>query len=148
MILLLFAHLAHTVRHPWSGLQCRMRCARPLRRLAVLLLLLVGAAALWQRRSAGATPDKPEPSWPPFEPTAPTATPRAAAPAAQTWVDSQMKWVAPVDGGCPDGYPIKANDNSGIFHVPGGRFYARTMPERCYATAADALTDGYRQAKA
>ena len=59
-----------------------------------------------------------------------------------------MKWVAPVDGGCPDGFPIKANDNSGIFHVPGGRFYDRTVPERCYATADDALADGYRQAKA
>ena len=63
-------------------------------------------------------------------------------------VDSQMKWVAPVASGCPDGYPIKANDNSGIFHVPGGRVYERTVPERCYATAQDALADGYRQAKA
>jgi len=108
---------------------------------------------VWQRRSAGATPHKPEPSWPPFEPAtaaaAPApAAPAASAPAAQTWVDSQMKWVAPVDGGCPDGYPIKANDNSGIFHIPGGRFYDRTVPERCYAAAADALADGYRQAKA
>lgn len=57
-------------------------------------------------------------------------------------------WVVPVDGRCPDGYPIKANDNSGIFHVPGGRFYDRTVPERCYADAADAEADGYRRAKA
>ena len=47
-----------------------------------------------------------------------------------------------------DGYPIKANDNSGIFHVPGGRFYARTVTERCYANSADAVRDGYRPAKA
>jgi hypothetical protein len=58
-------------------------------------------------------------------------------------------WVEPFDdGSCPDGYPIKANDNSGIFHVPGGRFYERTVPERCYADRADAEADGYRAAKA
>ncbi len=56
--------------------------------------------------------------------------------------------MPPVDGQCPDGYPIKANDNSGIFHVPGGRFYERTVPERCYADAHDAEADGYRRAKA
>ncbi|MDO8363137.1 MAG: hypothetical protein Q7V88_09580 [Actinomycetota bacterium] len=58
------------------------------------------------------------------------------------------RWVLPVAGQCPPGYPVKANDNSGIFHVPGGRFYARTVPERCYAESADAVADGYRQAKA
>ena len=58
------------------------------------------------------------------------------------------RWVAPADGECPSGYPVKANDSSGIFHVPGGRFYARTIPERCYASAEDAIADGYRPAKA
>ena len=43
---------------------------------------------------------------------------------------------------------MKANDNSKIFHVPGGRFYARTVAERCYADAQDAVADGYRPAKA
>jgi hypothetical protein len=43
---------------------------------------------------------------------------------------------------------VKANDNSGIYHVPGGRFYDRTVAERCYANADDALADGYRPAKA
>jgi hypothetical protein len=71
-------------------------------------------------------------------PTEPAATPAAAAPL----------WVGPVDGACPDGYPVKANDNSGIYHVPGGRFYDRTVAERCYANADDALADGYRPAKA
>ena len=40
-----------------------------------------------------------------------------------------------------------ANADSGIFHVPGGMSYDRTVPERCYATAADAEADGFRQAK-
>jgi hypothetical protein len=56
-------------------------------------------------------------------------------------------WVAPVDGACPSGYPIKGKSNSRIYHSPGGRFYDRTVPERCYASAADAEADGYRAAK-
>ena len=43
---------------------------------------------------------------------------------------------------------MKANDNSGIYHLPGGRFYERTVPERCYAAAEGAEADGYRRAKA
>lgn len=103
--------------------------------------------ALRKRRQSKPVAAKPTPSWPPFEPA---RSPDSTAPVGFTepLIDSQMKWVAPVDGGCPGGYPIKANDNSGIFHVPGGRFYERTVPERCYATADDALADGYRQAKA
>ena len=61
---------------------------------------------------------------------------------------SERRWLDPVDGACPDGYPVKANDNSGIYHVPGGRFYDRTVPERCYANTDDAEADGYRAAKA
>ena len=57
-------------------------------------------------------------------------------------------WVPPIDGGCPNGHPVKVNARSGIFHVPGGRSYDRTVPDRCYATAADAEADGYRRAKA
>lgn len=57
-------------------------------------------------------------------------------------------WTEPLDdGSCPLSHPIKANDNSGIFHVPEGRFYARTNPERCYSDAPAATADGYRQAK-
>jgi hypothetical protein len=58
------------------------------------------------------------------------------------------RWVAPEKGACPTGFPVKANDSSRIFHVPGGRFYDRTVPERCYANADDAAADGYRAAKA
>ncbi len=74
---------------------------------------------------------------------APTSTPSEARVAAPT-----SRWVAPNDGDCPAGYPIKVNESSGIFHVPGGRFYARTAADRCYANADDAIADGYRPAKA
>jgi hypothetical protein len=76
-------------------------------------------------------------------PTGSTTSPSTTSPST-----TSPTWVEPIDGACPDGYPIKANDNSGIFHVPGGRFYERTRPERCYADAHDAEADGYRRAKA
>jgi hypothetical protein len=145
---------------------------RWLRRLLLLGLLGGGGYAgytAWKRKASEGTTGTP--SWPPFEATstvAPsTATPRtadatrpfvsappraerAAAEPAASATDSPRSthWVAPIDGQCPDGYPVKANDNSGIFHVVGGRFYVRTIPERCYANAADAVADGYRPAKA
>lgn len=55
--------------------------------------------------------------------------------------------VEPVDGACPPGYPIKAKQASKIFHVPGGLFYDRTAPDRCFANEADAEAAGYRQAR-
>ncbi len=75
------------------------------------------------------------------EPTeAPAAESDVAASEAQAWVD-------PTDGSCPVDHPIKANAQSKIFHVPGGSSYERTDADRCYADAADAEADGFRQAK-
>ena len=46
-------------------------------------------------------------------------------------------WIVPgPDGAVPDGYPIKVKVSSGIFHVPGGRFYERTTADRLYPNAA------------
>jgi hypothetical protein len=56
-------------------------------------------------------------------------------------------WVEPVHGSCPLSHPVKVNGNSGIYHVPGGQFYERTRPSRCYVDAAAAEADGYRAAK-
>jgi hypothetical protein len=108
------------------------------RRLLVLLVLIVGAGyagyTMLQRRGASAGADAP-PEWPPFPaPTAPPNTVRI--------------WVEPEDGACPIDHPVKVNEGSGIFHLPGGRFYDRTNAHRCYASAEAATADGYRQAKA
>ena len=122
-----------------------------------MLLLAIGAgvfvARTLKRRSGGAPTNDPD--WPRFEPAvaAPGAPATAAdpAPAAETTtVDAaeHPDWVEPVDGACPTGFEIKANDNSHIYHVPGGRFYERTVAERCYATETAAERDGYRRAKA
>jgi hypothetical protein len=54
--------------------------------------------------------------------------------------------VEPADGACPEGYPVKAN-RTGIYHLPGGRFYDRTTPARCYTTPEAAERDGYRRSK-
>ncbi|MCV7576238.1 thermonuclease family protein [Micrococcus luteus] len=55
--------------------------------------------------------------------------------------------VAGSGGVCPDGYPVKANDNSGIYHVPGQQHYGKTNARNCYASAAAAQAAGYRAAK-
>lgn len=78
----------------------------------------------------------------PKDPTVPTAAPTTtrAAPAEQTWAE-------PVDGECPDGFPVKAKIKSGIFHVPGTPTYERTKPDRCYPSAQAAEADGLRAPK-
>ena len=78
-------------------------------------------------------------------PLAPSSAPAEAPVPVPT---QKPTWLPPDDGACPDGYPVKVNTRSGIAHEPGGRFYDRTVPDRCYATAADAEADGYRRAKA
>ncbi|TVR28038.1 MAG: hypothetical protein EA389_01200 [Ilumatobacter sp.] len=111
-----------------------------LRRL-LLLALMSGAVyagyVLWRRDRVGDGAVAP-PEWPPFP--APAAVPNIVADTGRTWIE-------PVDGTCPIDHPVKLNENSGIFHVPGGRFYERTRADRCYASAEAAEADGYRQAK-
>jgi hypothetical protein len=109
------------------------------RTLRLLILAAVTAAVVVLVRRRRRSAPTPHTKSAPFVPTTVSApTPPDAAPS----------WLRAVDGACPPGYPLKANESSGIFHMPGGRFYQRTIPDRCYATAADAEADGYRQAKA
>ncbi len=147
---------------------------RRLKRFAYLGAItgtVIGVRRVRQRRAAVHELGSPA-TWPPLEPaseppvaalgdlatdrTAPSAPPvpaESAAPAAPKQIESPLAepagaWVAPLeDGSCPVSHPVKANANSGIFHEPGGRFYARTRAERCYVDAAAAAADGYRPAK-
>jgi hypothetical protein len=61
---------------------------------------------------------------------------------------SHVAGSAPPSGNdCPDSHPIKANRESGIYHVRGGAFYDRTRPESCYATPDDAERAGFRRSQ-
>ncbi|WP_217565017.1 thermonuclease family protein [Micrococcus sp. GbtcB5] len=74
---------------------------------------------------------------------APEATPAPeAAPAA-----GDAGPVRGADSVCPDSHPVKANDNSGIYHVPGQQHYGKTNARHCYASASAAQADGYRAAR-
>lgn len=72
--------------------------------------------------------------------------------AAQT---SDTRPGVPPPGGmsCPLTHPIKGNFTPTdpreycIHHLPGGEFYGRTKPERCYASEADAVKDGCRRSR-
>lgn len=53
---------------------------------------------------------------------------------------------------CPTSHPIKGNfttysDEPCIYHMPGGQFYSKTHPERCYASEEEARKDGCRKSK-
>ena len=132
-----------------------MRCRRRFR--WIFLLALAGGGAALLLRSRRALPSTTFVDVPPADaPAAPAIQHPAEEPpaggqpvaAVAAVPDAAPMWVEPVDGQCPEGYPVKANDNSGIYHLPGGRFYDRTVPERCYASAEGSEADGYRRAKA
>jgi hypothetical protein len=119
---------------------------RLLKRLTLLALVAGAGAFVWsmvKQRRATLQPSS-EPAWPPLQlSTTPDDEPAGVAAPHFTQISEEHstsggseRWRTPVDGQCP-----------GIFHLPGGRSYERTVPERCYATAEDAAADGYRQAK-
>jgi len=128
-----------------------------LRRALVLLMLsaFIGAAVTYRRqRSSAGAPSEP-PVWPEFPDLhvvpPPATEPAVAADAGSAddrSTDDRSTWLpATVDGSIPVGYPVKVKESSGIFHVPGGRFYERTNADRHYASAEAAEADGYRRSK-
>lgn len=141
-------------------MQVRRRFRR-LKRLAYLGGITGTVIAFRRSRSrSSVTPPTlgPAASWPPLvvadEPVAAVGRiadppqPHTDAPTHAAPSEARSdQWVEPVDGLCPVGHPIKAKDSSRIYHAPGGRFYDRTVPERCYVDEAAAEADGYRGAK-
>ena len=99
-----------------------------------LIAVVAGAVLAWRKqRDEMAIPAEP-PQWPEFEV-------RGSGSETTPWVDGSTADVA------PDGFPVKVKISSGIFHVPGGRFYERTNADRWYSTTEAAEADGYRQSK-
>lgn len=121
-----------------------------LRRIILLVVLAAagGVVLAWLRdRTPTPVPAAP-PQWPPL-PDRPDSGDRGdqgdqgdhGVPAAPAW-----RGAAP-DGSCPTGFPVKVKQSSGIYHVPDGRFYERTHPDRCYTDPSAAEADGYRRSK-
>ncbi len=52
--------------------------------------------------------------------------------------------VGPDDGSAPAGFEIKGNGDSGLYHVPGSRFYKQTVAEFWFASAEDAEAAGFQ----
>ena len=51
--------------------------------------------------------------------------------------------LPPEDGSIPEGYPIKGNANSMLYHQPGGRYYEVTIAEVFFDTPEHAEAAGY-----
>jgi hypothetical protein len=117
-----------------------------LRRTIMLLMLAagIGTALAWRQGRATTPAPAAAPVWPPL----PLPQPAPATDIAQLEPEPEPAWVpANDDGTAPVTHPVKAKESSGIYHTPGGRFYDRTKPDRCYPTAAAAEADGYRRSK-
>ncbi|MEJ3653904.1 50S ribosomal protein L4 [Actinomycetes bacterium KLBMP 9759] len=74
------------------------------------------------------------------------------APAADKGADESGKATdfgpeshAPLaDGSQPEGFPVKGNADSMLYHVPGSSFYARTVAEVWFASAEAAEAAGFQ----
>lgn len=117
---------------------------RLLRRTVGLGIVAAAAYAVWRaiEKSHASEGNGWEPQPFPFPPQ-----PRTNDDPASERQDERQEWVEPVDGACPASHPVKAKLASGIFHVPGGQSYERTVPDRCYRDAASAEADGLRASK-
>jgi large subunit ribosomal protein L4 len=72
---------------------------------------------------------------------APAATSSASAgPVAGPHAGSVMP---PEDGSTPTGYEIKGNADSGLYHVPGSRYYGQTKAEFWFDTVESAEAAGF-----
>ncbi|MDO5504215.1 MAG: 50S ribosomal protein L17 [Actinomycetia bacterium] len=50
------------------------------------------------------------------------------------------------DGNAPQGYDVKGNADSGLYHVPGSQWYDATVAEFWFASAEDAEKAGFKPA--
>ena len=145
-----------------------LRWLRRIQRIAMLASIAAGVYRWWQsgpgrlggggrggRQVPTGGPPSPSPlaaaTTPAREPDQLNVLASSSARATPTAVGApaDRPWVEPLDdGSCPASHPVKVNETSGIYHVPGGRFYDRTVAGRWHSSAGDASADGYRPAKA
>ncbi len=79
-------------------------------------------------------------------PKATKATKVAEAP-AEAAAELPAAAAAPLaDGSAPEGYSVKGNADSGLYHEPDGRWYDATVAEFWFKSAADAEAAGFKKA--
>ena len=67
--------------------------------------------------------------------------------APETAVELPKGAVAPnEDGSAPEGYTVKGNADSGLYHEPDGQWYDQTVAEFWFASADDAEAAGFKKA--
>ena len=74
------------------------------------------------------------------------ATDEAATAAAGALELPEGAVAAQEDGSAPEGYEVKGNANSGLYHVPGSQWYDATDAEFWFASAEDAEKAGFKPA--
>jgi hypothetical protein len=87
---------------------------------------------------------------PPAEPEAPSRPRPVKTPGGGRKAPPKRParvWVEPTGAVCPRTHPVKAKMASGLFHLPGMLNYARTRPDRCYASEDAAIADGLTRSK-
>ncbi|RAX48636.1 hypothetical protein DQ353_13925 [Arthrobacter sp. AQ5-05] len=64
---------------------------------------------------------------------------------------AKKSWAAPKGKSCPAAFPVKGNKTGSNkewkYHVRGGQYYDRTVPEQCFKNTSDASKAGYRASK-
>lgn len=76
---------------------------------------------------------------------------KKAADETETATESELPKGAVAGDGtadCPEGYPLKGNASSMLYHAPGTPSYDNTIPEMCFATDDDAVAAGFTPSKA
>ena len=76
-----------------------------------------------------------------------TLPPGTLVPPAVTTASASTGPVAGTGTTCPTAYPIKGNDTTKIYHVPGQREYVATNARNCFATEQAAQAAGYRRSQ-
>jgi large subunit ribosomal protein L17 len=75
------------------------------------------------------------------------ATPAAAEESADEAPFGEGSHAALADGGQPDGFPVKGNADSKLYHLPGTSHYDRTVAEVWFADAGSAEKAGFELPK-
>jgi large subunit ribosomal protein L4 len=69
---------------------------------------------------------------------------KGAAPASEEGPYGPQSHAPLADGSQPEGFPVKGNADSMLYHVPGSSFYARTEAEVWFASAEAAEAAGFQ----